>query len=237
MLGLILLMRGTVISALGALLIGCAVAEHVRVKDHNSPTASVRVTMRPEALARNPESLRGFQLGYERYRAKGTQELQAGQNVYFVPTGPSVTGPDTLHNEATVEQTHLAYTHTFLFGPKFELEPMLGAVYLRFDTTVEPMMAASRPSLRYSGTQFYGGIVPRWRFNDFVALELRVAATAKRSDINVGGTDFGVVLRPDRRVGVWLGYSWRSGGGNLDGVSSMIDLRARGPAASLVFDF
>jgi hypothetical protein len=229
--------RAACVSASIVLVGGCGIfPDAVRINDHNAPVAAVRVTVRPEALARNAESLRGFQIGYERYRAKGTQELLTGQSVQLTTGGPSVPGPDTLRSEVLVEQTHLVYTHTFLFGPNIELEPMLGAAHFRFDARVEPAASPERLSLHFSRTQFYGGITPRWRFNDAVALELRAAACVGPFTIDGNNIDLGLSLRPEKSVALWLGYSWRNSGGRLD-AQSEIRTRARGPSAALLFDF
>lgn len=219
------------------LLSGCgAFPDAVRIHDHDSTVGAVRVTVRPEALARNPESLRGFQIGYERYRAQGTQELLAGQTIQLTTGKPAVPGPDTLRSEVLVEQTHLAYAHTFVFGPNIELEPMLGAAHFRFDARVEPTTSPAQQSLHFSQTLFYGGITPRWRFNDAVALELRAAGCVSPFSFDGSNIDLGVALRPEKHVALWLGYSWRDSGGR-DGANSEVRARARGLSAALLFDF
>lgn len=232
-------MARTAMACTGAwLLAGCGTfPDAVHVNDRNSPVASVRVSVRPESIARNTESLRGVQLGYERYRAQGTQALLAGQDIRLHPGATPLPGPDSLRNEVTVAQTHLVYLHTFVFGRNFELEPMFGAAHLRFDAKVRPTVSSLQPTLHFSRALFYGGLTPRWRFSDLMALELRLAGSGRSLGIGTRNADLGLVLRPEKRVGLWLGYSWRESGGYADTFSSEVSVRARGPSVSLLFDF
>lgn len=233
-----LLVRLTMAGAVGGLLAGCGVfPDTVRVNDHTASVASVRVTVRPENWARNAESLRGIQVGYERYRAEGTQELRAGQEIRLNPSDTPLPGPDSLRNEVTVAHAYLGYSHTFLFGRHLELEPVFGVAHLRFDAKVQPTVSLLQPSSHYSRAVAYGGLTPRWRFNDLMALELRLTWSGRSLDIATRNADLGLVLRPEKHVGLRLGYSWREGGWGTDIVSSEVSVSARGPSASLLFDF
>jgi hypothetical protein len=220
------------------LLAGCGGFPHtVHIKDRDSAVASVRVTVRPETWARNAESLRGIQVGYERYRAQGTQELLAGQEVQLNPSDSPIPGPDRLSNKVTVAHAYLAYNHTFLFGRHVEMEPTFGVAHLRFDAEAQSAASLTRQSKHYSRAVAYGSFTPRWRFNDAVALELRLAWSGRSFDIVNSNFDLGVVLRPEKRVGLRLGYSWRHGTWDSGYLASDISVRSRGPSASLLFDF
>lgn len=217
---------------------GCgAFPDNVHVNDHTAALASVRVTVRPETWARNAESLRGIQVGYERYRAQGTQELRAGQEIRLNPSDTPVPGPDSLRSEVTAAHAYLGYSHTFLFGRRLEMEPVFGLAHLRFDTKVQPTVSPLRPSMHYSRAVAYGGFTPRWRFNDLMALELRLVWSGRSLDIATRNADLGLVLRPEKRVGLRLGYSWREAAWGTDYLSSEVSVRARGPSASLLLDF
>lgn len=230
--------RPALVCAAASLLAGCgAFPDAVHVNDRNSSVASVRVTVRPETWARNAESLRGVQVGYERYRAEGTQELRAGQEVRLNPGDAPLPGPDSLRNEVTVAHAYLGYSHTFLFGRHLEMEPVFGVAHLRFDAKVKPTVSLLQPSTHYSRAVAYGGLTPRWRFNDLMALELRMTWSGRSLDIATRNADLGLVLRPEKHVGLRLGYSWRESGWGTDYLSSEVSVRARGPSASLLFDF
>lgn len=230
--------RLALVCALASLLAGCgAFPDTVHVNDRSSSVSSVRVTVRPEAWARNAESLRGIQVGYERYRAEGTQDLRAGQEVRLNPGDTPLPGPDSLRNEVTVAHAYLGYSHTFLFGRYLEMEPVFGLAHLRFDAKVQPTVSPLQPSTHYSRAVAFGGLTPRWRFNDLLALELRMTWSGRSLDIATRNADLGLVLRPEKRVGLRLGYSWREGGLGADYLSSEVSVRARGPSASLLFDF
>lgn len=230
--------RAALAATVGWLLAGCgALPDTVRVNDHTSPAASVRVTVRPEAWARNAESLRGIQLGYERYRAQSTQELLAGQEFRLNSSATPLFGPDSLRNQVTVAHAYLAYSHTFLFGRNVEIEPMFGVAHLRFDAQVQPTVSPMQASMHYSRAVAYGGFTPRWRFNDLMALELRLAWSGRTLDIGTRNIDLGLVLRPEKRLGLRLGYSWRESGWRTDYFNSEVSVSARGPSAALLLDF
>ncbi len=233
-----LLARAALAATVGLLLAGCGVfPETVHVNDRHSTVASVRVTVRPETWARNAESLRGIQVGYERYRAQGTQELLAGEEVVLKSGTTPLLGPDSLRNEVTVAHAYLGYSHTFLFGRNVEIEPIFGVAHLRFDAKVQPTVSPLQPSMHYSRAVAYGGLTPRWRFNDLMALELRLAWSGRSLDIGTRNADLGLVLRPEKHVGLRLGYSWRQSGWRTDNLSSEVSVSARGPSAALLFDF
>ena len=233
-----LLVRAALAATVSVVLAGCAAfPDAAHVNDQNSSVASVRVTVRPENWARNAESLRGIQVGYERYRAQGTQELKAGEEIRLNPADTPLPGPDSLRNEVTVAHAYLGYSHTFLFGRHLEVEPVFGVAHLRFDAKVQPTLSLLRPSAHYSRAVAYGGLTPRWRFNDLLALELRLTWSGRSLDIATRNADLGLVLRPEKRVGLRLGYSWRESGWGTDIVSSEVSVRVRGPSASLLFGF
>jgi hypothetical protein len=218
------------------LLAGCSDLQNVRIRDHDSPAASVRVTVRPDFLARNASSQGGIELAYDRYRARDTQDLLAGQSVTVGSGLQTVQGPDTLRNEATVEEGHVAYTHRFSHGAHFQVEPLLGVSRLRMKVGVEPAVSAQRLRVDHGSTHFFYGVTPRWRFNELVAVELRLQGS-HGDEVRGYSTDLGVLLNPVPQVGLRIGYSERRHYGTLNDSLSDMDIRVRGPSATLLLDF
>ncbi|MBC7955157.1 MAG: hypothetical protein H7Y33_04705 [Cytophagales bacterium] len=214
-------------------LAGCEGLEGARIRDQNSPTVSVRATFRPEVLSRG-RSEGGIEVGYERYRANDTQQLGAGQHV-DVGT-QHISGPDSLHNQVTVQQGHLAYAQRISFGSHFRLEPRLGVSRMGTDLTVEPTVSTQRAQSQRWGTRFFYGITPSWRFNDVLALEARVTGS-NGGAMRTYAFDAGLLVSPVPGASLRLGYSERRHTGYVPDSLSELDIRVRGPSASLVFDF
>ena len=227
-------MSAAVAMLFGGLLSGCGGLEGARIRDNSSPAAAVRATFRPAAWARAEDSQRGIEIGYERFQGQSSQSLSSVQHIDL--GNASVYGPDTLNNKVTLQSAHLAFTHRLGMGPHFELEPMIGIARTGLDFMVEPAVSAARPATQHFDTNFYFGITPRWRFNDVLALEGRVAG-------GVGvwmryySFDAGLLVNPVPNVALRLGYSERRHSAQLDDSLSEIDIRVRGPAVALVFDF
>jgi hypothetical protein len=220
----------------GALLLtlaGCEGLQGARIRDQNSPSVAVRASMRPEALASGRRE-GGFEVGYERYRGEDTQGLASGE---FIDVGnTSVSGPDTLRNKVTVQQLHLAYTQRITLGSHFQLEPMIGVSRLGLDFSVEPTVSTRRPATEQWGTKFWYGITPRWRFNDMWSMEVRATGSVGQA-VRSYSFDGGVVFHPLPQVGLRLGYSERRHSARRFDSLSELDIRVRGPAAAVVFDF
>jgi hypothetical protein len=156
-------------------LVGCGVGPLLTVADNNSPSVAVRATFRPQNLSRTPgRSDGGFELGYERFEAHSTQTLEA--SLPAVVNGQIINPPDTLHNSATVQTAHIAYSHRFSMGSQFQLEPFVGLSALSTEFRVQPSSPAPAATARYNHSAVLVGVTPRWRFNDQWAVEARVAA-------------------------------------------------------------
>lgn len=219
-------------------LVGCQGLEGARVRDNSSPAVAVRATFRPDALMRGDGSRGGIEVGYDRYRGKDTQTLNAGQNVDL--NDLRVDGPDSLNNEVTVQLLHMAYTHRARWGSNFEFEPMLGGGRQGLRFKIDPTNSALRPEISRYMPVFVYGLTPRWRFNDTLALEGRVSGTVGGSNGNLVRTysfDAGLLVSPAPNVALRIGYSDRRLSAELTDSLSEVDVHVRGPAAALVFEF
>ena len=222
------------VAAFGALLAGCSGYQGVQVRDHDSPALALRATVRPQAWGHGQRSEGGIEFGYERYRGTSTQPIAAGT---FVDVGAqTISGPDSLRNEATVQQVHVAYTHRFHFGPNFQLEPMGGLADLNLALKVKPTTAPVQPSDESRYTALIYGITPRWRFNDKVAVEARITGVSGGL-VHGNSVDASLLLSPTPNVTLRVGYSDRSRYAVQRNSFSDLDIHVQGPSASLAFDF
>ena len=225
--------RALFIGAWLLFLSGCG-ALSVPVTDNESPTVSVRAVVRPQPGAGSERTGAGVEFGYEQYRAKDTRTLATGE-VYSLG-GVDVTGPDTLRQQATVSRAHVAWAHLIRFGPYFELEPFLGVARVNFRFKAEPVTSLLRPTINTSLTGVIGGVTPRWRFNEWLALELRITAT-NGSGMESFSTDAGLLLSPVPNLSLRLGYSEREQTFHDDFSFRKIEVNARGPSAQLQLQF
>lgn len=227
--------------AAAALLAGCAPIQRLTLNDKDSNEASLLVSVRPAAWARRGAAGpgRGFEAGYQHYRATGNQALGAGETLNA--GSQVITGPDVLLQEAKVVAWHAGFTDRFYFGPAFELEMGVGGMKVDVDYKLRPQsgVVAAQPFAR-SNTLPYGSITPRYRFGAHLALEARLAAAAN-GHAGHERQDVALVLSPVPQLALRLGWSWRrtSVDSWRDPVFDSVDLiiRARGPAASLRLEF
>jgi len=224
-------------SAALALLTGCGVlTEQVSVRDDAAPAVAVRASIRPLAWSRSEGSQPGIEVGYERFRAEETRALAAGETLNL--GNQILTGPQAVAQSVTGQLAHVAYSHRFLFGSSFELEPFGGAA--RFDLHYQAQSAAVplRSVLKESRTLAYGGITPRWRFNPWFALEARLAA-AEAGRAQARSAELAMVLSPAPSVSLRLGYAERRQAFEFfsSGVWTQVDVRARGPSATVHLEF
>ncbi|MBL8286652.1 MAG: hypothetical protein JNL85_01590 [Rubrivivax sp.] len=224
-----------------ALLAGCGPLQRLTLRDKDSNDAAVLLSLRPAAWARSGAAGpgRGFEAGYQQYRASGDQVLAAGE---WLSAGPQlITGPDVLLQKAKVAAWHVGFTDRFYFGPAFELDVGVGGMKLDVDYELRPQsgVTGTQPFGR-SNTLPYGAITPRWRFGAKVALEARLAAAANARAAH-DRQDVALVLSPLPQLALRLGWSWRrtSVESWSDPVFDNVDLdiRARGPAVSLRLEF
>ena len=226
-----------------ALLAGCAVEpQRLSLRDAGSKDADALVTFRPEAWARRGGAgpARGFEAGWQQFKAEGTQVLGTGETLNV--RGATLTGPDLLLQNAKVVASHFGFADRFYFGPAFEFDVAVGGMRLEVDYRLRPQSGATgtQPFAR-ADTLPYGAITPRWRFNSFVALEARIA-TAGLTDNNTHRKyDGALVLSPVPQVSLRLGYSSRRTRvlAYNNSVFSSLDLtiRGNGPMAGLRIDF
>lgn len=217
---------------------GCGVWQSLSVRDDDAASAAVRVAVRPAAWARSERPGPGFELGYERHRAKDKRTLAAGESITV--NNQVINGPDTLGQNATVQVAHLAYTHPFYFGSHFELEPFGGVANVKVRYRAEPAGSALRPELATSRSSVIGGITPRVRLNEWVAFEARFSFIPL-SDADVYGrsTELAAVLTPIPQLALRLGYAQRRYGTDFKNNTSWteFDVRSSGPFAVLQFEF
>jgi opacity protein-like surface antigen len=233
-------------SAVGvlALLGGCSSYQNASISDHNAPGGAVRATFRGKQ-GDSPRRLgAGVEVGYESYRAEGTQSLGAGETLAFRNEAMTTfTGPQELAHDARLSQLYMAYNHRFGIGSHLELEPYVGATRVRVKVVTTPQAGAGVRVIDDTQSGVTVGFTPRWRFNDKVAVELRYNAmrTGRRhaSGVTSGSTyEAVVVLSPVDQVALRLGWVDRKHktGDDLETFSS-VDIRSRGPMASLQLDF
>lgn len=218
-------------------LTACGALQSVPVTDNNSASFAVRATLRGKSGERNERSGPGVEIGYESYRARDTQTLAPGEVI--VLEGASIVGPDTLHHEARLRQGYVAYNHLFRFGPNFQLEPFVGATRVHLRITTDTASGATRPMLDDWRTGVIGGVTPRWRFNDWLAIEARLSYFNASAWAHGQSYEAAVVLSPVPNVSLRLGYSERRHDVEavVPGWYSEVNIRARGPLATLQFDF
>lgn len=227
-----------------AMLGGCSSYQNASINDHNAPGAAVRATFRG-MQGDSPRRLGpGVEVGYETYRAEGTQSLRAGETLSFRdPAMTTFTGPQELAHDARLSQLYMAYNHRFGIGSHLELEPYVGATRVRVKVLTTPQGGAGVRVIDDTQSGVTMGLTPRWRFNDKLAVELRYNAirTGRRhaSGVTSGTTYEAVaVLSPANHVALRLGWVDRQHktGDDLDLFSS-VNIRSKGPMASLQFDF
>lgn len=220
-------------------LVGCGNIQNVPIKDTNAPGGAVRATFR--GLKGDPPQRlgAGIEVGFEGYKAKGTQSLKAGEAIVLADA--TFTGPQDLRHEARLQQVYVAYNHRFAFGPHLEFEPYVGVTHVWAKLLTTPPSGNRITSVDERGAGVTAGFTPRWRFNDRVALEVRYNFFDTR--LSTGGSAYEavVVLSPAEHVALRLGWTGRnhtiSENYPLSGITSEVDVRTRGPMVSLQFDF
>ncbi len=220
------------------LLVGCGSIQNVPIKDTNAPGVAVRATFR--GLSGEPARRLGpgIEVGYEGYRAKGTQSLAAGESIVLLDA--TFTGPQDLRHEARLQQFYVGYNHRFAFGPHLEFEPYVGVTQVSAKVLTTPPSGTRVTSFDERGVGVTAGFTPRWRFNDRVAVELRYNFFGTRVRTSGIAYEAMLVLSPAEHVALRLGWTGRNHTIADDfpvGFTSEIDVRTRGPMASLQFDF
>lgn len=225
---------------MATLLAGCAVPQRLTLRDSNSNDAALLISLRPAAWGRPGGPARGFEAGYQQYRAEGPATLGTGETLTL--SGQLVTGPAVLDQKAKVVASHFGFVDRFYFGPSFELDVGVGGLKLDVDYELRPQSGAigTQPFAR-SHTLPYGTITPRQRLSPLFALEARLAVAGALDRAGHERLDAVFVVTPVPQASLRLGYSWRRTGITSwsDPVFDYLDLRirARGPAASLRLDF
>lgn len=228
------------LAVFGVVLAGCGSVQNVPVKDNNSPAVAVRATYHSKVADAGGEKYgAGVEVGFESYRASDTQTLASGQFV-AIEGGTRVNGPDTLNHDARVQELHLAYNHRIRFGEQFQLEPFVGVsrTHLKFNSS--SASGANIPTFDESKVGIIGGVTPRWRFNESWAVEARMSYSVYDGGWAHGQSyEAAVVMNPHPQVAVRLGYSERRYDIEpfLNGWFSEVNVRARGPVATLQFEF
>jgi hypothetical protein len=220
-----------------ALLSGCGVlTEQVSVRDDAAPVVAARASIRPAAWSRREGSQPGIEVGYERFRADETRTLAAGETLNL--GNQILAGPQTVAQSVTGQQAHVVYSHRFRFGSSFELEPFGGAARFDLRYQAQPAAAPLGSVLKESRTLAYGGITPRWRFNPWFALEARLAA-GEAGRAQARSAELAMVLSPAPSVSLRLGYAERRQEFEFfsSGVWTQVDVRARGPSATVHLEF
>ena len=221
---------------LPAVLVGCS-TQTMSINDSSAPGGAVRATIRGAQGDSSRRLGAGVEFGYEAYRAKGTQQLQAGETLQF--QGTTYTGPQEMRHDAQLSQIYVAYNHRIGIGRYVELEPYVGVLHLQtkvrtFGTTA----GVGLVSMNEGQSGVTAGLTPRVRFNERLAVELRYNILHTR--LRAFGTAYEAVavLSPAEHVALRLGWGLRTHiVEDRSGVSSKLSVHSRGPVATLQFDF
>ncbi|MBL8324851.1 MAG: hypothetical protein JNJ89_07825 [Rubrivivax sp.] len=235
-------MAASIALAATALLAGCATEpQRLLLRDTGARDAAFHAALRPPTWARaGGAPSRGFELGYQQYRAEGPQALAAGQSLAV--GAQSIAGPDTLLQNAKVVAWHFGYADRLSAGRSFEFDYSAGGMKLDVDYELRPQsgVLGTQPFAR-SNTLPYGSITPRWRFGPMLAVEARLAAAGLTDRAEHYRHEAALVLSPVPPLALRLGYAWQrtSIASWSDPLFDNVDLRirARGPAASLRLEF
>ncbi|MFO1266870.1 MAG: hypothetical protein U1F67_08910 [Rubrivivax sp.] len=114
----------TAILAFATLLAGCGPLQRLTLNDKNSNEAALLVSVRPAAWARNGAAGpgRGFEAGYQQYRAAGDDVLAAGD----LQVGSQLLTGRRAGAEGEGGSPGIGFTDRFYFGPAFELDVGVG---------------------------------------------------------------------------------------------------------------
>ncbi len=219
---------------------GCGAWQTLSVHDDEAHSVAVRAAFRPPAWARSdrPGPGPGFELGFERYRARDARSLGAGESITL--GNQTVSGPDVLAQTATVQQVQLVYTHPLYFGDHFELEPFGGITQVGVRYRAEPTQSALRPEQKATRTTVVGGLTPRVRLNEWLAVEARFSfVPLLDSDVYGRTIEVAGVLKPAPQLAFRLGYAQRRMGVDFNANSgwTQLDVRANGPFATVQLEF
>ncbi len=195
------------------MLTACSSNQYIPVHDKDSPSFAMRGAIRPKAWQRNERVAHGIEVGYEGYRAKDTQALAAGQSLDLdgglFPGGTgTINGPASLNHQFSYRQLHVAYAPLIRFGTNFELEPLAGVARKHVKVETQPAGRASINVVDEWRTSAIAGVTPRWRFNDWLAAEVRWTYTGGTSEKGTS-TEVAAVLSPSPNVALRLGYGYR----------------------------
>jgi len=251
---------GVVLSAL-AVTSGCSTTRvHSMVDDDQAPMIATTIIFRPESW--RPVSGRkgwgGVEVGYEHQSGDGVQDIHNSEYISY-DLDNRFNGPQTVRHQASVDHSHVAYNRLFEFGPHFQLEPSLGIAHdsIYIETTG---MVTYAPSAQQRGSQMIryhqsitgitGGIIPRWTFNRFFAVEVPMrigVGFASRADSlgSLSKEDNGVtevinptlVFRPVKNVSLGVGYAVRSQHVETSVDESNLDLDFQGFSAAIRVTF
>ena len=239
-----------------AILCGCEMLDRVTVDDGHAPLVAGSIVARPDSMKYGSSGrIRGgIEVGYERQLAEGTQRLDANHYVSFdsdakpfvVGGSNRLSGPQVIRNRVSIEHGHIAYNALFSLGGFFEFEPSLGIGYDEMLVSSSGLAASvgqpppgSTPVEFTKRKQAWGataGVVPRWNFSKFAAIEAR--ARYGVGD-NVASSLYGgaVVLRPIPNIELSGGYLWRQQEIELPDYVSNIRFKVHGPLVAVRFVF
>lgn len=216
--------------------------QDIVMKDRGAPGGAVRATFR--GLKGDPPARlgAGLEIGIEGYKAEGSQHLAAGNTL--VLDGTTFTGPQDMRYAMNWSQVHAAYNHRFrIIGRFVEIEPYVGVVGVQAKVQATSAAGVRVNPVDVSRLGLTGGVTPRLRVNDHVALELRY--NAMHTGFRLRGVSYEgvVVLRPVDTVALRLGWIGRRHviekfmEEGLFPRETAFHVHSSGPFASLQFDF
>jgi len=237
---------------------GCSSSPvHSSVDDSRANMISGTLIIRPESWRSDSDRRghSGIELGYEHQSGKGTQSLKTNE---FVQYGSDVrlNGPQKLSHDVSVDHAHIAYNRLMSFGSHFQLEPAIGIAHDEVNIESNGMgsflnnntTGDTKIGLRQTLTGVTLGVIPRWNFNHYFAVELPIrfgAGYSSRTESvtgtfsshsNNGLTEMinpSLVFYPSKNVALSVGYIDREQSVETAITKSNIDLSFSGVSAAI----
>jgi len=227
------------IASAATVLAGCTtMLDHVQVNDEHTRDVAGSIVIHPDSFqSRSGRGGKGgIEFAYEMHFGTGEQTL-AGSH-FLTLGGQTITGPQTVSNQAVSEHGHIAYDRLIPFGEYFELEPSVGIAYdTTYVTSQSNALPASKISVREGDWGANVVLTPRWNFNPYVAFEGRFRVSVLGNGSVSTTTLPSLVLRPISNVAINAGYVWyRQTLDTPDGTSN-VNIKFQGPSVAMRLSF
>ncbi len=236
---------------------GCAhTLTSASVDDSSAPLYASTVVIRPESWrpTENKRHWGGIEFGYEHQSGKGLQDI-AGDKYITHDVDNEFIGPQTVHHAAKVDHGRVAYNRLYSMGSHFQLEPSWGIAYDSISIRTEGIVKSTITGnvIGQQAVRFHqnvvgatAGIIPRWNFNQYFAVETPVRASVGLVSHGDSGSVFSarhlgttvlinpsLAFRPVKNLSLGLGYAIRSQTIGNKGLASRTELDFSGYSATL----